>query len=100
VAKAHKMIDSALAYVPPFIVPSEFHLVPLYFSVTCSFLFLLLQTTANPLRNHRQTIIDENNCHKNLRCRFKDYELRDEMLKLVYNPASLEERDIGPFVIQ
>jgi hypothetical protein len=54
----------------------------------------------NNLRNRRQTLIDENNRRENLRRRFRDYEPGDEVLKIVYNPATLQERAIGPFVIQ
>ena len=54
----------------------------------------------NVLRNRRQTIIDENNRRENLRRRFRDYEPGDEILKLVYNPATLADRAIGPFIVQ
>jgi hypothetical protein len=54
----------------------------------------------NLLCNHRQIIIDENNHHEKLCRRFKNYEPGNEILKIVYNPASLEEHAIGAFVIQ
>jgi hypothetical protein len=54
----------------------------------------------NNFRNHCQTLIGKNNRRKNLRRRFHDYEPGDEILKIVYNPDSLQERAIGPFVIQ
>jgi hypothetical protein len=54
----------------------------------------------NLLRNRRQTLIDVNNRRENLRRRFHDYEVGDEVLKLTYKPATLEERASGPFIIQ
>jgi hypothetical protein len=54
----------------------------------------------NNLRHRRQTLIDDNNRRENLRRRFRDYEPGDEILKIVYNPATLQERAIGPFIIQ
>jgi transposase InsO family protein len=55
----------------------------------------------NNLRHRRQTLIDDNNRRKNLCRRFHDYEPGDhEILKIVYNPATLQERAIGPFVVQ
>jgi hypothetical protein len=54
----------------------------------------------NNLCNCRQTLINKNNRRENLRRRFRDYKGEDEILKIVYNPDSLQERAIGPFVIQ
>ncbi len=54
----------------------------------------------NVLCNGRQTLIDTNNRRENLCRRFHDYEPGDEVLKLVYNPSTLQERAVGPFIIQ
>jgi hypothetical protein len=54
----------------------------------------------NNLCHHCQTLIDNNKCHKNLCRRFSDYKLGDEILKIVYSPATLQEHAIGPFIIQ
>mgnify|MGYP007013034845 CR=1 FL=1 len=37
---------------------------------------------------------------KTFRRGFRDYEPGDEVLKIVYNPSTLQERVIDPFVIQ
>ena len=54
----------------------------------------------NVIRARRQAVIDENNRRANLRRRFKDYRVNDEVLILVQDPATMQERQIGPFVIQ
>ena len=54
----------------------------------------------NLLRQRRQAVVDENNRRANLRRRFKDYEVGDEVLILLENPAKLDARAEGPFVIE
>ena len=104
VAEAYEIVDSALASAQ-FAIRAAIHrtlqispgalvfqrdmLLPIPIIADC-----------NVLRNRRQTLIDENNRRKNLRRRFRDYEPGDEILKIVYNPSTLQERAIGPFIIQ
>ena len=54
----------------------------------------------NIIRARRQAVIDDNNRRANLRRRFKDYKINDEVLILVQDPATMQERQIGPFSIQ
>ena len=51
----------------------------------------------NLLRQRRQAVIDDNNRRANLRRRFRDYSIGDEVLMLVKDPKKLQERAIGPF---
>lgn len=50
-------------------------------------------------RARRQARIDNNARAENLRRRFKDYDIGDEVLILSYKPHKLEPRATGPFVI-
>jgi len=59
----------------------------------------ILSDWAN-LRARRQAIIDENNRRENLRRRFRDYHIGDEVLVLTYRPDKLESRAIGPFIVE
>jgi transposase InsO family protein len=52
------------------------------------------------IRERRQTVIDDNNRRENLRRRYRDYEVGDEVLIFTQNPASLEERSTGPHVVE
>jgi len=51
------------------------------------------------LRARRQAIIDDNNRRENLRRRFRDYKVGEEVLLLTYKPDKLEPRATGPFQI-
>jgi hypothetical protein len=53
----------------------------------------------NMIRQRRQIVIDDNNRRENLRRRYRDYQVRDEVLLLTQNPATLQERSVGPYVI-
>jgi hypothetical protein len=48
----------------------------------------------NNLRHRCQTLIDDNNPRENLRRRFRDYKPGNGILKIVYNPATLQARAI------
>jgi hypothetical protein len=50
--------------------------------------------------HHRQTLIVANTRCKILLCPFGDYKPGDEILKIVYNPATLQKPAIRPFIIQ
>ena len=52
------------------------------------------------IRERRQAVIDDNNRRANLRRRFKDYEVGDQVLIHTYNPTTLQERAVGPFTIE
>jgi len=52
------------------------------------------------LRARRQAIIDDNNRRENLRRRFQDYHIGDEVLLLSYRPDKMEPRTTGPFTIE
>jgi transposase InsO family protein len=54
----------------------------------------------NMIRQRRQTVIDDNNRRENLRRRYRDYQVGDEVLLFVQNPATLQERSTGPFVVE
>ena len=56
-------------------------------------------TDYNLIRERKQTLIDENNRRTNLRRHFKDYQINDEVLLLVYGPTKLQNRAEGPFRI-
>ncbi len=48
----------------------------------------------------RQTLIDHMAAQENWHYQFKDYEVGDEVLVKVYNPAGLKQRAVGPFVVE
>jgi len=54
----------------------------------------------NQLRQKRQVLVDENNRRANLKRRFKDYEVGDEVLILLEDPAKLDPRAEGPFMVE
>jgi hypothetical protein len=54
----------------------------------------------NLIRQQPQTIVDENNRKENLRRRFKDYHVGDEVLIINKDPKTLQEQSFGPFVIE
>jgi len=54
----------------------------------------------NVIRARRQAVIDDNTRRANLRRKFKDYKVNDEVLIQVQDPATMQPRNIGPFVIQ
>jgi hypothetical protein len=47
----------------------------------------------------RQTLINADACRGNLHRVYQDCEVGDEVVK-VYNPAGLEQRAVGPFVVE
>jgi transposase InsO family protein len=51
----------------------------------------------NLLRERRQAVIDENNRRANLRRRFRDYHIDDQVLLVVKDPATLGEKTAGPY---
>lgn len=51
----------------------------------------------NLLRQRRQAVIDENNRRANLRRRFRDYHIDDQVLLMVKDPATLGDKTTGPF---
>jgi transposase InsO family protein len=53
----------------------------------------------NMIRQRRQTVIDDNNRRENLRRRYRDYQVGDEVLLLTQNPATLQERSVGPYTV-
>eukprot|EP00977_Amphora_coffeiformis_P006987 scaffold1513_cov100-Amphora_coffeaeformis.AAC.36 len=53
----------------------------------------------NLIRQRRQTIIDENNRKANLRRRFKDYQVNDQVLVLLPSKGKLQVKTEGPFTI-
>ena len=57
-------------------------------------------TDFNVIRMRRQAVIDEANRKENLRRRYRDYEVGDEVMIQVFDPKKGEERNIGPFVIE
>ena len=59
-----------------------------------------LITNVHQARERRQTRIDENNRRENLRRRYKDYAVGDEILQLVYKPNKMAPRAVGPYIIQ
>jgi len=56
-------------------------------------------TDFNLIRQRRQAVIDENNRRANLRRRFHDYHIGDNILILTYDPTKLEDRAKGPYPI-
>jgi hypothetical protein len=46
----------------------------------------------NKICQRHPTVIDDNNRCENLRHRYRDYQVGDEVLLLVHNPATLQER--------
>jgi transposase InsO family protein len=52
------------------------------------------------IRERRQTVIDDNNRRENLRRRYRDYQVGDEVLIFTQNPATLEERSTGPHIVE
>ena len=53
----------------------------------------------NLIRERRQAVIDENNRRQNLRRHFKDYQAGDLVLVKTYEPATMQERALGPFKV-
>lgn len=53
----------------------------------------------NLIRNKRQALIDHNNLAENRKRRYRNYQVGDEILIAVYKPTKLQDRFIGPFVI-
>ncbi len=51
------------------------------------------------LREKRQALIDRNSARENLRRRFKDYEVGDEVMLLTECNSKLEPRATGPYVV-
>jgi hypothetical protein len=51
------------------------------------------------IRQRRQTLMDANARRENLHQVYRDYEVGDEVLVKVYNPAGLQQRAVGPFVV-
>ena len=45
-------------------------------------------------------MIDKNNQRVNLRRHFHDYKIGDKVLLLTYDPAKLEDRATGPYIIE
>jgi len=56
-------------------------------------------TDFNLIRQRRQTMIDENNRRANLRRKFHDYHIGDRVLLITYDPAKLQDRATGPYLI-
>ena len=44
--------------------------------------------------------MDANARRENLHQVYRDYEVGDEVLVKVYNPAGLEQRAVGPFIVE
>jgi hypothetical protein len=45
-------------------------------------------------------VFDDNNRRENLRRRYRDYQVGDEVLLFTQNPATLQERSTGPFIVE
>ena len=58
-----------------------------------------LMADYNLLRERRQAIIDENNRKANLRRRFRDYHIGDQVLLFIPHKGKLSEKTVGPFPI-
>jgi transposase InsO family protein len=56
-------------------------------------------TDYNLIRQRRQTLIDSNNLRENRRRHFRDYSVGDEVMIKNPNPAGLDVRGLGPFII-
>jgi len=56
-------------------------------------------TDFNLIRQRRQAVIDENNRRANLRRRFHDYHIGDQVLIFVHDPTKLQDRAYGPYPI-
>ena len=56
-------------------------------------------TDFNLIRQRRQAVIDENNRRANLRRRFHDYHIGDQVLIFVHDPTKLQDRAHGPYPI-
>jgi hypothetical protein len=56
-------------------------------------------TDYNLIRERRQTLIDRNNLRENQRRHFRDYTVGDEVMIKNPNPAGLDVRGLGPFII-
>ena len=54
----------------------------------------------NTIRERRQAVIDDNARRENLRRRTRDYHVGDEVLLILKNPDTLQERAIGPYTIE
>ena len=52
------------------------------------------------LRERRQALIDWNNARENLRRRFKDYEVGDEVMILTERRSKLQPRSEGPYTVE
>jgi hypothetical protein len=61
---------------------------------------ILILANYNLICQQRQTVIDENNRKENLRRRFKDYHVDDEVLIINKDPKTLQEQSFGTFVIE
>jgi transposase InsO family protein len=51
------------------------------------------------LRQKRQALIDRNSARENLRCRFKDYEVGDEVMILTEPESKLGPQATGPYIV-
>ncbi len=54
----------------------------------------------NQLRERCQVVIDDNNRRANLRKRFQDYQLGQEILVLTYRTDKVQSCTVGPFTIE
>jgi hypothetical protein len=54
----------------------------------------------NLIRQRHQTVINDNNRRENLRRRYRDYTVGDKVLLLIQNPATLQKRSSGPFIVE
>ena len=60
---------------------------------------ILLLINFDQLRQQRQVVIDKNARKQNLKRKFYDYHIGDQVFIRVKDPTTLQERNEGPYVV-